>query len=113
MEHGDQMTHPHDGSTENLQAQLAALYAERELLRNELGVADAADVVALVRRHEARGESALSQRVAAHDADRELLARELGTSDAHEIVSSYRALERRFTGLTGALRGVIALVQDA
>ena len=34
---------------ESMEAQLGALYAERELLQRELGVSDADDIIAMVR----------------------------------------------------------------
>jgi hypothetical protein len=44
------MTHTEDSSMENIMAeQLASLYAEKELLEQELGISDAEDVVTMVR----------------------------------------------------------------
>ena len=47
-------TPPETDPTSSMEEQLCALYAERETLERELGVSDADQIVALVRRLEAR-----------------------------------------------------------
>jgi photoactive yellow protein len=71
-----------------MEAQLSSLYADREKLLQELGVADASEIVSMVR----STEGGLEAQLRALYSDRETLAQELGVTEAADIIARFRNL---------------------
>lgn len=81
----------------SLEEQLASLYEEKERLTRDIGVSDAAEVVAMVK--------SLDMQLVTMYSTRELLERELGTSDGEAIVAMIKDATRLVDEIKSALGG--------